>query len=263
MATLMTMPTPDTPTSLQKVESPPDPGEEVEAQMTLMQHLTELRDRLVKASIALLVATAISFIFASRLVDILTIPVGGREMLQSIEVTENIGIFMRVSLISGVVLAMPVIVYQLIRFIVPGLTREERRYLWIVVPSASLLFLIGVAFAYFVMLRAALPFLLSFLDIPTAPRPKSYFGFVARLMFWIGVSFQTPLILAFLARLGVITPETLKKNRKYAIVVIALIAAAITPTVDPVNMMLVMVPLFLLYELGVFLSRLTYRPRQA
>jgi sec-independent protein translocase protein TatC len=112
------------------------------------------------------------------------------------------------------------------------------------------------------MLRAALPFLLTFLNIPTAPRPKSYFGFVGRLMFWIGVSFQTPLILAFLARLGVITPEVLKKNRKYAVVVIALIAAAITPTVDPVNMLLVMAPLFLLYELGIFLSRLTYRPRQ-
>jgi len=253
------MSTPDTP-SLQNNESLP--AEDLEAQMSLMQHLTELRDRLVRASLALIIATAISFIFANRLVEFLTVPVGGREMLQSIEVTENVGVFMRVSLISGFVLAMPVIVYQFISFIVPGLTREERRYLWIIVPSASLLFLVGVAFAYFVLLRAALPFLLSFLDIPTAPRPKSYFGFVARLMFWLGISFQTPLILAFLARLGVITPEALKKNRKYAIVVIAVIAAAITPTVDPVNMLLVMVPLFLLYELGVFLSRLTYRPRK-
>jgi sec-independent protein translocase protein TatC len=254
-----TMPTPDS-QSLQEIK--PSEHAEVGGQMTLMEHLTELRDRLIRASLALLIATTISFIFANRLVDILTVPVGGREALQSIEVTENIGIFMRVSLISGVVLAMPVIVYQLIRFIVPGLTREERRYLWIVVPSASLLFLVGVAFAYFVMLRAAVPFLLSFLDIPTAPRPNSYFGFVARLMFWIGVSFQTPLILAFLARLGVVTPQALKKNRKYAIVIIALIAAAITPTVDPMNMMLVMVPLLLLYELGVLLARLTYRPRQ-
>lgn len=253
------MSTTDTP-SLQDTESLP--AQELESQLSLMEHLTELRDRLVRVSLALVIATAISFIFAGRLVEFLTVPVGGREMLQSIEVTENVGVFMRVSLISGLVLAMPVIVYQLISFIVPGLTREERRYLWIVVPSASLLFLLGVAFSYFVMLRAALPFLLSFLDIPTAPRPKSYFGFVARLMFWIGVSFQTPLILAFLARLGVITPEILKKNRKYAIVIIALIAAAITPTVDPVNMVLVMGPLFLLYELGVFLARLTYRPRQ-
>jgi sec-independent protein translocase protein TatC len=254
------MPTTETTPALPDTE--PLQDESLEAQMSLIEHLTELRDRLVRASIALLIATAFSFIFAGRLVEFLTIPVGGRDMLQSIEVTENIGIFMRVSLISGLVLAMPVIVYQLIRFIVPGLTPEERRYLWIVVPGASLLFLLGVAFAYFVMLRAALPFLLNFLDIPTAPRPKSYFGFVGRLMFWIGVSFQTPLILAFLARLGVITPQILKKNRKYAVVVIALIAAAITPTVDPVNMLLVMAPLFLLYELGIFLSRLTYRPRQ-
>jgi sec-independent protein translocase protein TatC len=237
-------------------------NEQPVGQMSLLEHLVELRSRLVKASIAILITTAISFIFADQLVDILTIPIGGREALESIDVTENIGVFMRVSLISGLVLAMPVIVYQLLRFTVPGLTREERRYLWIIVPSASFLFLVGVAFAYFVMLRAAVPFLISFLDIPTSPRPQSYFGFIGRLMFWIGASFETPLILAFLARLGIITPQSLKKNRKYAIVLIAAIAAAITPTVDPMNMLLVMAPLLVLYELGVLLSRLTYRPRQ-
>jgi sec-independent protein translocase protein TatC len=230
--------------------------------MTLLEHLVELRSRLVRASVALLIATAISFIFADRLVDIFTVPIGGREALEAIDVTENIGVFMRVSLIGGLVLAMPVIVYQFIRFVVPGLTREERRYLWIVVPSASILFLGGVAFAYFVMLPVAVPFLIGFLDIPTRPRPQSYFGFVSRLMFWIGVSFEMPLILAFLARLGIITPQTLKQNRKYAIVLIAVVAAAITPTVDPVNMLLVMAPLMLLYELGVLLSRFTYRQRR-
>jgi sec-independent protein translocase protein TatC len=230
--------------------------------MTLLEHLVELRSRLVRASVALLIATAISFIFADRLVDIFTVPIGGREALEAIDVTENIGVFMRVSLIGGLVLAMPVIVYQFIRFVVPGLTREERRYLWIVVPSASILFLGGVAFAYFVMLPVAVPFLIGFLDIPTRPRPKTYFGFVSRLMFWIGASFEMPLILAFLARLGIITPQTLKQNRKYAIVLIAVVAAAITPTVDPVNMLLVMAPLMLLYELGVLLSRFTYRQRR-
>jgi len=230
--------------------------------MTLLEHLEELRSRLLKASIALLITTAISFIFADQLVEILTVPIGGRQALEAIDVTENIGVFMRVSLISGLVLAMPVIVYQFIRFIVPGLTREERRYLWFIVPSASLLFVLGVAFAYFVMLPAAVPFLIGFLDIPTRPRPKAYFGFVSRLMFWIGVSFETPLILAFLARLGIITPQMLKQNRKYAVVLIAIVAAAITPTVDPVNMLLVMAPLLLLYELGVLLSRFTYRQRQ-
>ncbi len=230
--------------------------------MTLLEHLEELRSRLLKASVALLITTAISFIFADQLVEILTIPIGGREALEAIDVTENVGVFMRVSLISGLVLAMPVIVYQFIRFIVPGLTREERRYLWFIVPSASLLFLMGVAFAYFVMLPTAVPFLIGFLDIPTRPRPKAYFSFVSRLMFWIGVSFETPLILAFLARLGIITPQLLRQNRKYAIVLIAVVAAAITPTVDPINMMLVMIPLILLYELGILLSRFTYRQRQ-
>ncbi len=246
-----------------QTSEPPSPDEEVGTEMTLLEHLGELRNRLVKASIALLITTAISFIFADRLVEILSIPIGGRQALEAIDVTENMGVFMRVSLISGMVLAMPVIVYQLIRFIVPGLTRDERRYLWIVVPSASLLFLLGVAFAYFVMLPVAVPFLIGFLNIPTRPRPSTYFGFISRLMFWIGASFETPLILAFLARLGIITPQFLKQNRKYAIVLIALIAAAITPTVDPVNMLLVMAPLMILYELGVFLSRLSYRKRQA
>jgi sec-independent protein translocase protein TatC len=257
MPAMATLNPPSTQTS-EKPSSGESPGDE----MTLLEHLSELRSRLVKASLALLLTTAISFIFADRLVEILSIPIGGRQALEAIDVTENMGVFMRVSLISGMVLAMPVIVYQLIRFIVPGLTREERRYLWFVVPSASILFLLGVAFAYFVMLPVAVPFLIGFLNIPTRPRPSTYFGFVSRLMFWIGASFETPLILAFLARLGIITPQFLSQNRKYAIVVIAVIAAAITPTVDPVNMLLVMAPLMVLYELGVFLSRLSYRKRQ-
>ena len=236
-------------------------NEEPVPQMTLVEHLVELRNRLIKASIALLITTALSFAFATYLVDIIAVPIGGRQALQAIDVTENMGVFMRVSLISGVVLAMPVIVYQLLMFIVPGLTRQERRYLWFVVPGASILFLLGVLFAYFVMLPVAVPFLMGFLNIPTRPRPSTYFGFVTRLMFWIGLAFETPLILAFLARLGIVTPQMLRQYRKYAIVGIAAIAAAITPTVDPVNMLLVMAPLMILYEFGALLSRFTYRQR--
>jgi sec-independent protein translocase protein TatC len=248
-------------TTPKHTQSPPD--EELGGQMTLLEHLSELRSHLVKASIAVLVATAISFLFSQQLVEFLAIPLGGLDKMQAIDVTENVGVFMRVSLIGGMVLAMPVIVYQSIRFIVPGLTREERRYLWFIVPAASLLFLLGVAFSYYVMLPAAVPFLIGFLNIPTRPRPQTYFGFVSQLMFWIGASFETPLIIAFLARLGIITPQLLSKYRRYAIVFIAILAAAITPTVDPVNMMLVMAPLILLYELGIILSRFTYRKRQS
>jgi sec-independent protein translocase protein TatC len=236
--------------------------EETGGQMTLLEHLEELRSRLVKVAIAIGITTAIGFIFAQQFVDFLAVPIGGLDKLQAIDVTENISVFMQVSLIGGLVLAMPVIVYQLIRFIVPGLTQDEKRYLWIVVPTASLLFVAGVAFAFFVMLPNAVPFLTSFLNIPTKPRPETYFGFITKLMFWIGVSFQTPLILAFLARLGIISPQLLTKYRRHAIVFMAVLAAVITPTVDPVNMMLVMAPLVVLYEFGVILSRITYRKRQ-
>jgi sec-independent protein translocase protein TatC len=248
-------------TEITSSQTAPLPQEEA-GQMTLLEHLEELRSRLVKVAIALGIATVVSFVFAQQLVELLAVPVGGLDKLQAIDVTENISVFMQVSLIGGVVLAMPVIVYQLIRFIVPGLTKDEKRYLWIVVPSASLLFLTGVAFAFFVMLPNAVPFLTSFLNIPTKPRPETYFGFITKLMFWIGVSFQTPLILAFLARLGIISPQLLVHYRRFAIVFMAILAAMITPTVDPVNMMLVMAPLVILYELGIFLSRLTYRKRQ-
>ncbi len=237
-------------------------GEEAGGQMTLLEHLEELRRRLVRVAIAIGIATAISFTFAQQFVNFLATPIGGLDKLQAIDVTENISVFMQVSLIGGLVLSMPVIVYELIGFVVPGLTKEEKRYLWIIVPSATLLFVAGVAFSFFVMLPNAVPFLTSFLNIPTKPRPETYFGFITKLMFWIGVSFQTPLILAFLARLGIITPQLLIKYRRHAIVFEAVLAAVITPTVDPVNMMLVMAPLVILYELGIILSRITYRQRK-
>jgi sec-independent protein translocase protein TatC len=236
-------------------------GDDLGPKMTLMEHLIELRGRMIKMALALVVTTALSFIFADYVIDILTAPLGGRSVLEAIDVTENIGVFMRVSLVCGVVLAMPVLVYQVLGFIVPGLTRAERRYLWIVVPGASFLFLVGVLFCYFVMLPVAVPFLMSFLNIPTKPRPSTYVGFVTNLMFWIGLAFETPMILYFLSWVGLISPQFLVKQRKYAIVLDAVIAAAITPTTDPINMTLVMAPLVILYEVGVLLSRVAYRQR--
>jgi sec-independent protein translocase protein TatC len=240
-------------------------GEESEdtgERMTLLDHLVELRDRVIRVTIALVVATAAGFIVSDYLIDILSVPIGGRMALEAIDVTENMGVFMRVSLLAGVTLAMPIVVYQLLAFIVPGLTRSERRLLWYVIPGATFLFLCGVAFTYFVMLPVAVPFLINFLNIPTKPRPSTYFGFVTRMMVFIGASFETPLIMAFLSRIGIVTPQLLSKYRRYAIVFIAVAAAVITPTVDPVNMGLVMAPLLVLYELGVFLSRVMYRQRQ-
>ncbi len=235
--------------------------EHLTGQMPLLEHLDEIRKRLIVVSVTVLVTTLFSFIFAKQLVDLLAYPIGGIDVLQSIDVTENISVFMKVSLMGGMILAMPVILYQLIAFVVPGLTRAEKRSLFIALPAALLLFLSGIAFAYFIMLPRAIPFLLDFLGIHTAPRPKSYFSFVTRLVFWIGVSFELPLVMATLARLGVLSPQFLITNARYAVIIIAILAALITPTPDPLNMGLVMAPLIVLYAVGIVLSKIMYRPR--
>ena len=226
------------------------------AVMPLMEHLKEFRTRLIRAFIALFITTAISFVFARQVFVILLEPLGD-VTVQALKPTESLGNYMKVALLCGVILAMPFIVYQVARFIAPGLTKSEKRYLWVLVPGATLCFLTGVAFAYFVMLPAALPFLGSFMAdlIEQNWAIGEYLSFVTSLLFWIGLAFELPLFVYFLAKAGVIDAQTLSKNRKYAIVAIAFLAAVITPTVDPLNMALVMGPLIVLYELGVILAR--------
>lgn len=223
-------------------------------ELTFLEHFEELRIRLLISVIALAITTLISFAFAQYLLHFIAIPIGGLDKLQSIEVTENISVFMRVSLLSGVILAMPVIVYQLLRFILPGLTTKEKRWVGIAVPSASVLFAGGVIFAYYVMLPPAIQFLTTFLDVQTAPRLSNYMSFVINIMFWIGISFESPLLIFILAKLHLVTGKGLLKQWRIAIVVIAVIAAIITPTVDPVNMGLLMLPLIILYFLSVLLA---------
>ena len=228
-----------------------------ERQSTIIQHLEELRDRLIKSAIALTVTTVFSFVFAKQFLQLLVAPMGGTPPVSS-SPTTNIVVFTKVSLISGVALAMPVLVYQLIGFIAPGLTRQEKRYLYFVVPGATISFVVGIAFAYFVTLPTAIPFLKGFLGDIIQPNwfVDKYISFVTSLLFWIGLSFETPLLIFFLAKLGIVTSEALSRNRKYAVLVIAVLSAVITPTPDPFNMILVMAPLILLYEIGILLARL-------
>ena len=227
---------------------------QLESSMSLLEHIEELRQRLFKAVGAIVVTTLLSFIFAGQLVDFLAAPIGGRAALVSIEITENIAIFMRVSLLSGVVLGMPVVVYQAMRFILPGLTDREKRWLLLGVPFASLLFVSGVAFTWAVMLPTAVPFLTSFLGITTQVRPNNYFEFVTSLMFWIGLSFEMPLIVFFLAKLKIVKASQLVQYWRHAVVVMAIVAAVVTPTIDPINMSLVMLPLGVLYAISIVLA---------
>jgi len=220
--------------------------------MTFWEHAEELRRRLLAALIALAAATLVSFAFAEQVIYLLAEPIGSIEALQSIEVTENIAVFMRVALLCGVAIAMPVILYELLAFILPGLKRGEKRWVYLAIVFGTLLFLAGAAFAYFVMLPSSLTFLVEFLAVETKPRLSSYINFITSLIFWMGAGFQFPLIVFALAKLNVVSAAALLKGWRYGVVLIAVLAAMITPTIDPVNMALLMAPLIVLYLLSVF-----------
>jgi sec-independent protein translocase protein TatC len=237
--------------------SPPAPPEGEAAVMPLLEHLKELRNRLFRAAIALLVTTSVSFFFTKQVLLFLIAPMGDA-LPQALRPTESLGNYMKVALLCGIILAMPFIVYQIGRFIAPGLTKHERRYVFFLVPGATLSFVTGVAFAYFVMLPSAIPFLQGFMSdiIQQNWAIGDYLSFVTSLLLWIGLAFELPLFVYFLAKLGILDAQTLIKNFKYAIIIIAVLAAIITPTVDPLNMALVMGPLIVLYGIGILLAKL-------
>ena len=230
-----------------------------ERTMPLWGHIEELRKRLLYALIALGVGTLISFLYAELAIAFLAKPIGGLENLQSIEITENLGVFMRVSLLCGFVISLPVILYELLAFIIPGLQPKERRWVYWTIPAVFLMFLLGAAFAFYVMLPAAIPFLTSFLGVSTVPRLSNYTSFVISLVFWIGIAFQAPLVVFFLAKLKLVDAKTLVNHWRLAFVLIAVVAAMVTPTVDPVNMALLMMPLILLYGISVLLAFIARR----
>lgn len=228
---------------------------------SLWDHIEAFRKHLLRSLLALTVAVVISFIFTQPLIHYLARPVGGLEALKAIEVTESIGVFMKVALLSGVVLALPYIAFEFWLFAAPGLRPRSRSFGLIAIPLATLLFVGGMAFAFYVMLPTALPFLINFMGIQAQLRPQSYYNFVTGVMFWIGVAFEFPLVIYALTAIGLVKPNVLAEQWRLAIILIAVLAAAITPTVDPVNMTLVMAPMTLLYFVSIGLSRIAYKGR--
>ncbi len=242
----------------QEPSTTPEPGDN-EVRMTLIEHLEELRQRLIKSAIALGVATAFSLIFTKQvLVALVSLLPPDAPRPQAIRPTESFIVYIKVALVLGMALAMPVIVYQLLAFVIPGLKPHERRYLYFIVPGAALLFVAGLAFTFWVILPFGIPVLINFLgDVIVQQWTIDYYiSFVTRFLLAVGLVFETPLIIFFLAKIGVITPQMLARSRRYAIVVAAAVAAVLTPTTDPFTMLLVMGPLILLYEFGILLARL-------
>ncbi len=228
--------------------------------LTVLEHISELRRRLIRSVIAVSVTTIISFVFAKQIFEILKSPAGEINLI-FIEMTEMVGTYMRVSLTSGIILAMPYLVYQLIMFVSPALTRREKRRVYLILPWIALMFVGGVIFAYFILVPPAMKFLITFGSDIAAPQIKigNYISIVSRLLLAIGLVFEMPVITTFLSRLGIITPKWLSDKRKPAIIFAFILAAIITPTFDPVNQTLVAAPLIILYEASIWLAKLVQR----
>ena len=233
-----------------------------ETREMLWDQIDDLRKHLLRAVLVLALVVIAFFGVAQRIMEFLTIPVGGLEQLQAIEVTEEVGVFMRVAMMTGIAAAFPYLALEAWMFAAPGLKPREKKLGLAGIPFATILFLMGMAFTYYVLLPTALPFLGGFTQIAQFWSAKEYFGFVTGLMLWIGLFFEFPLVIYILSSMGLVQPTLLAQQWRLAIVIIAIIAAAVTPTIDPVNMGLVMIPMTLLYFISIGLSYLAYAGRR-
>lgn len=228
-----------------------------------MSHLEELRHRLFKCAIAVVITTVASFCFTNYIFKLLASRAEGIQLIY-IELTEMLGTYCMVAITSGIVLALPYLLYQLVMFIRPALTAKERKYLYILLPSVFLSFAAGVAFGYFVLIPPAAKFLITFGNDIAMPQIRigNFVSVMVKLLFAIGLVFETPLLILFLSKVGVVTPESLSKYRKWAIIGAFVIGAVITPTFDPINQSIVAIPLIVLYEVGILLARITRRRKK-
>jgi sec-independent protein translocase protein TatC len=237
---------------------------ERDKELSLVQHIGELRDRLMKAAIALVITTAIAFLFTTDIIKILLIPTG-QERLVTLSPTENFTTYFRVALFTGIALAMPVILYEVYAYIDPALYPKERRFIRIMGLPIIALFAGGMAFCYFVMLPRAMEFLLNFggAVFDNQLRASEYLSFVTMFILGIGLMFEVPVIIYTLVRVHVVERAWLGRQRRYVVLVCFLLGALITPTPDPFNQALVAIPMYLLFELGLFVSRFSAGPRVA
>lgn len=229
------------------------------SRMPFLEHLTELRTRLTRAGIAVFILFVAAFFFKEELYHFLKaplaphLPAGSKLIYTSPQ--ELFFTYMKVSFLAAVVVASPVIFYQLWRFISPGLYEHERRLAWPFVIISSALFISGAVFCYLVVFPFAFAFFMSLATDEIVPMLKvnEYLSFSATLLFLFGITFETPLVLYFMAKLGVVNAAKLRKNRRYAILLIFIIAAVVTPTPDVITQILMAGPLMLLYEFSILL----------
>jgi sec-independent protein translocase protein TatC len=233
---------------------------EEELQMTLVEHLDELRSRLVKSALGIGICTALAFFITPWLFDrMIAMAPENIKTLYFRSPPEGFMTFFSVALMAGVGLSSPVILFHIIRFVTPALTRREKRLLFSFLPLVALFFGLGVSFGYFVTVPFALKYLLSF-TLGGLIQPLidvgEYISFITTFLLWMGFAFELPIVIFFLSKIGLLSVPRLRAYRKYAILAAFVIAAVITPTPDPLNQCLVAIPLWILYEVGIVLARL-------
>lgn len=233
------------------------------------RHLDELRSRVTKSVLAVVITTAVAFLFHEQILTVLMEPAKGFAQIPNnkpiyTELTEFIGVAFKVSLLAGVFLSLPYVLYQIVMFAAPGLTPQERRYVYALLPATVLAFAAGAVFGHQVLFPPAVKFLLTFgSDIATPYiRIGNYTNLMLTLLLWMGLVFETPIVTFFLSKIGVVTGDWLAKQRKYAVVVAFIMGAIITPTFDPINQSLVAGPIIVMYELGIWLAKLGGRGRK-
>ena len=233
--------------------------------LTLWEHLNELRSRLVVTAFGNAAPTIFSLFFTNRALNFLLAP--GRQAYHGFkpiftEPMESFSAYFEIALLIGIILAMPIILYEIFAFVTPALTKRERRWIFPIVIGTFIFFLAGVVFAYFVALEPALKFFLNFGSSYATPQIKigKYIDFVTHIVFFMGIFFETPLVMMGLAALGIMSARRYLRLWRYAVVLGFLAAALVIPAISPVAQTLVAAPIILLYFVGVLLAWLVQRP---
>ncbi|MFN2286684.1 MAG: twin-arginine translocase subunit TatC [Anaerolineae bacterium] len=230
--------------------------------MTLLDHIQELRRRLFRVVIAIIVTTLAASAVVDYVVAWLVKPLGGALVI-ALSPTEAPITYFKIALAMGFGVSLPYILYQIYGFLAPGLFPNERKTFLFGIPAALIFFVLGGLFTLQVLMPISMPVLMGFFGSVVTPSYslEKYLGFTTTLALWMGILFQTPLVIYALALFGVVTPQQLSRSRRLIIFIAAIIAAVITPTTDPVTMLLVTGPFIVLYELGILFSRLAARQR--
>jgi sec-independent protein translocase protein TatC len=243
----------------------PNNGDEKESgdvEMSFLDHIEELRWRIIYSLIGIVIFTIVAWVFINPLIEILLKPArDAHASLQNLRPFGQLFLYFQVAIIIGIVASIPNIFYQLWKFIAPALKKSERKYILRIVFFSTFCFLAGIAFAYFVMLPMAMKFAAQFgtEEIKNEFAIDEYMSIIISIMLSAGVVFELPMVSFFLSKLGILSPKFMRKYRRHAIVIIMVLAAILTPGTDPVSQVILAVPLVLLYEISIFISKISYK----